>query len=128
MLKYQVNINQFVCKDIVCVPKKNIYFNYMLIKFEWFNKMLMLIVSANFGVHAGNFNMAPQNLNTIDQGVSFVCSACNKSYQHWRSRWRHQKFECGKTPNFECYICKLKFSRKDTMRKHIFLMHSVAWN
>ena len=57
----------------------------------------------------------------------FNCKICNKKYKSYQSYWNHNKINheelniniCEKERNFECTNCNKKFTRKDTMVKHI---------
>lgn len=58
-------------------------------------------------------------------GSRFTCpNSCGKSYKNKRSIWSHLKFECGREPQFECFICLKKFKYKSNMAQHLSLVHS----
>eukprot|EP00102_Acyrthosiphon_pisum_P025623 XP_016662833.1 PREDICTED: zinc finger protein 2-like isoform X2 [Acyrthosiphon pisum] len=55
---------------------------------------------------------------------SFVCpNHCGRSYKYKRSINRHLKFECGIQPKFKCLICNKKFTDKQSMKRHVILIH-----
>jgi len=54
----------------------------------------------------------------------FFCpNDCGRSYKHKCSIGRHLKFECGVQPQFVCYICRKKFTDKQSMKRHVYLVH-----
>lgn len=55
---------------------------------------------------------------------SFPCSTCGKMYRRSRSLWRHQKFECGKNPQFLCLSCPATFYQKSNLKLHVVTKHS----
>lgn len=63
----------------------------------------------------------PTEMNELTKQM-FHCN-CGRSYQHNRSLWRHQKFECGKDPQYTCSICGAKFKHKNHFKVHYFLKH-----
>lgn len=58
------------------------------------------------------------------QTDSFPCSTCGKMYRRSRSLWRHQKFECGKDPQFLCSSCPAKFYQKSNLKLHFVTKHT----
>ncbi|XP_014250606.1 zinc finger protein 333-like [Cimex lectularius] len=45
-------------------------------------------------------------------GAGHVCSKCGKSYRYHSGLWQHQKYECGKEPQFACTYCPYKSKLK----------------
>lgn len=55
--------------------------------------------------------------------VRHVCKNCGKTYKHRGTLTFHQKYECGKDPQFHCPHCGYKSKRKDQLKCHIFTKH-----
>ncbi|PSN32890.1 hypothetical protein C0J52_13313, partial [Blattella germanica] len=53
----------------------------------------------------------------------YVCLKCGKKYRQNSSLWRHNKFECGKDPQFQCPYCSDKLTQKSSLKKHIRSCH-----
>lgn len=58
---------------------------------------------------------------------SFVCGVCFRSYSFKSGLSQHQRFECGKDPQFACDYpdCTYKAKRKENLKQHKRLRHSV---
>lgn len=56
--------------------------------------------------------------------TKFSCpNDCGRSYKNKSSIGRHLKFECGVQPQFICYICHKRFTDKQSMKRHVYLVH-----
>lgn len=64
-------------------------------------------------------------MTTSDLLVRYSCLQCNKSYVHLRSLRKHEKFECGKVPQFQCTICLKCFHQKGNLKTHYGTKHCV---
>lgn len=53
----------------------------------------------------------------------FVCSVCGRTYKLKSSLRNHQKWECGKEPQFKCPFCSYKAKQKMHMARHMERMH-----
>lgn len=53
----------------------------------------------------------------------FVCSICGRTYKLKSSLRNHQKWECGKEPQFKCPFCIYKAKQKMHMARHMERMH-----
>ncbi|XP_033209671.1 GDNF-inducible zinc finger protein 1-like [Belonocnema kinseyi] len=51
------------------------------------------------------------------------CEKCALSYTMRSNLYRHQKFECGVTPQFSCKFCSKPFKRKYDLKTHVDRMH-----
>ena len=57
---------------------------------------------------------------------SYVCLNCNKSYVAKGSLIRHQRYECGKPPRFQCPYCKSNFPLQSNVWRHIKNSHPYS--
>ncbi|CAG9760676.1 unnamed protein product [Ceutorhynchus assimilis] len=53
----------------------------------------------------------------------FVCGDCGRTYKLKSSLRNHQKWECGKEPQFQCPYCIYKAKQKMHMARHMERMH-----
>ncbi|CAG9831552.1 unnamed protein product [Diabrotica balteata] len=53
----------------------------------------------------------------------FVCGDCGRTYKLKSSLRNHQKWECGKEPQFKCPFCVYKAKQKMHMARHMERMH-----
>ncbi|RZF39415.1 hypothetical protein LSTR_LSTR000936 [Laodelphax striatellus] len=53
----------------------------------------------------------------------FVCSQCSRSYKNKGTLVSHQRFECGKSPQFQCPYCDRALSQKSSLKTHIIARH-----
>ncbi|KAG8259316.1 hypothetical protein J6590_014785 [Homalodisca vitripennis] len=53
----------------------------------------------------------------------YAC-VCGKQYKRATHLYRHQRFECGKGPQFACPQCNKRYMRKDKMKAHLARKHS----
>lgn len=56
-------------------------------------------------------------------GVVYTCSVCGRIYKLKSSLRNHQKWECGKEPQFKCPYCVYKAKQKMHMARHMERMH-----
>ncbi|RZB39191.1 hypothetical protein BDFB_000084 [Asbolus verrucosus] len=63
-----------------------------------------------------------QNRTSLD-GTGFDCSVCGRIYKLKSSLRNHQKWECGKEPQFKCPYCVYKAKQKMHMARHMERMH-----
>lgn len=59
------------------------------------------------------------------QDKSFCCGECGRLYKHKKSLLLHQRYECGKEPQFACQFCPYKAKQRGDLRKHSKIRHSV---
>ncbi|CAG9864646.1 unnamed protein product [Phyllotreta striolata] len=60
---------------------------------------------------------------TPGAGGGFVCAVCGRTYKLKSSLRNHQKWECGKEPQFKCPYCVYKAKQKMHMARHMERMH-----
>lgn len=63
-----------------------------------------------------------RNRSSLD-GSGFDCSVCGRIYKLKSSLRNHQKWECGKEPQFKCPYCVYKAKQKMHMARHMERMH-----
>ncbi|XP_025834631.1 longitudinals lacking protein, isoforms A/B/D/L isoform X5 [Agrilus planipennis] len=61
--------------------------------------------------------------NENESAEGFCCKDCGRTYKLKSSLRNHQKWECGKEPQFECPHCSYKAKQKMHMNRHIERMH-----
>nr|CAI5817495.1 unnamed protein product [Callosobruchus analis] len=66
----------------------------------------------------GRTRSFPENL-----GGGFMCSDCGRNYKLKSSLRNHQKWECGKEPQFKCPYCSYRAKQKMHMSRHLERMH-----
>lgn len=54
---------------------------------------------------------------------TFECEACGKIYKYKTGLSRHQRFECGKEPQFKCPYCSKRSHQKGTLKSHVYSKH-----
>ena len=55
----------------------------------------------------------------------YACQKCGKTYK-WRGSLRnHIRLECGKEPQFHCYMCPHKTYQKGNLIRHFALFHKL---
>ncbi|XP_029161831.1 longitudinals lacking protein, isoforms A/B/D/L isoform X11 [Nylanderia fulva] len=52
-----------------------------------------------------------------------VCKNCGKIYKQRNALWRHFKYECGKSPRFQCPYCRYRTKQRSNMYSHIKHKH-----
>ncbi|XP_046663211.1 longitudinals lacking protein, isoforms A/B/D/L-like [Homalodisca vitripennis] len=54
----------------------------------------------------------------------FYCSSCGRGYKRKYHLTGHQRYECGKEPQFECPHCPYRCKQRGNLRRHLSLRHS----
>ncbi|CRK89090.1 CLUMA_CG002575, isoform A [Clunio marinus] len=74
------------------------------------------------GSASGNGNTTtPGNGSTMQEG--FTCPDCGRMYKLKSSLRNHQKWECGKEPQFQCPYCVYRAKQKMHIGRHMERMH-----
>nr|XP_024215963.1 zinc finger protein Xfin-like [Halyomorpha halys] len=60
-------------------------------------------------------------------GNGYCCDKCGKNYSYSGSLKRHQKYECGKEPQFQCPYCSHKAKHRSNLKSHMIYMHSLPY-
>lgn len=113
----------FMCGVWVCMCVHVIYmwwFSYHKIVIAWdktySNILLFKSISANSDL--------PDYSETLINGtIKFVCEPCGRKYTYKQGLRQHQRYECGKEPQFQCPHCPYKAKQKSTLTAHIALKH-----
>ncbi|KAH8284945.1 hypothetical protein KR054_003016 [Drosophila jambulina] len=72
------------------------------------------------GGGGGNNNSA---LGVADNGAGHPCPVCGRVYKLKSSLRNHQKWECGKEPQFQCPFCVYRAKQKMHIGRHMERMH-----
>lgn len=62
-----------------------------------------------------------------DPLLQFPCVQCGKVYKYKKGLWAHMKYECGKSPQFQCPICKKKCNQKSNLVTHLKKWHNLEY-
>ncbi|KAK0163071.1 hypothetical protein PV327_006782 [Microctonus hyperodae] len=57
----------------------------------------------------------------------FPCHTCGKSYTRKDTLRRHLRYECGKNPQYICYVCKKGFKQKSNFQRHNTNVHDCIY-
>lgn len=72
-----------------------------------------------------NINQKMDNSNKCQVPI-FACNICGNKYT-WISSLRRHQLQCGnKEAQNECEFCLKKFYRRDRLKEHLLVHHSVA--
>ncbi|KAH8390291.1 hypothetical protein KR200_011415 [Drosophila serrata] len=74
---------------------------------------------SNSGNGGGNNNA----LGVSDNGAGHPCPVCGRVYKLKSSLRNHQKWECGKEPQFQCPFCVYRAKQKMHIGRHMERMH-----
>jgi hypothetical protein len=66
------------------------------------------------------------NLN-VTSGGEFACPDCGRAYKLKSSLRNHQKWECGKDPQFQCPYCVYRAKQKMHIGRHMERMHKERY-
>lgn len=70
---------------------------------------------------SGNGNTP--NSSLAGNGDGFTCPDCGRTYKLKSSLRNHQKWECGKEPQFQCPYCVYRAKQKMHIGRHMERMH-----
>lgn len=59
----------------------------------------------------------------MDTQRRYVCDDCGRRYKQKGGLLQHQRYECGKEPQFSCPHCPYKAKRKTNLQSHILFKH-----
>lgn len=96
--------------------------------FVVFNESVSLFVSVYNSEGCNEFERRHQHSKLL---LCHFCSFCGRKYRQRKTMLRHQKFECGKEPQFLCPYCPKRMAHKGNLKVHIKNIHSQFikfWN
>ncbi|KAF6202958.1 hypothetical protein GE061_003366 [Apolygus lucorum] len=64
-----------------------------------------------------------QNIYKNSREKPWSCQKCGRSYRHQGTLSRHERYECGKKPMFQCSVCSYKSCRKFDIKRHVGSIH-----
>lgn len=97
---------------------------FMIITYSLF--MLICKYQLDFLIVSEN-NFIPSYTNWPTANVKmYQCNTCSRSYQYSHNLKRHQLFECGKAPSFQCPHCQYKAKQKASLKLHLKRMHNYV--
>lgn len=85
------------------------------------NSMLQSINTSSCSLDLSSIPKSRSRSST--EGGGFVCGDCGRTYKLKSSLRNHQKWECGKEPQFKCPYCSYKAKQKMHMARHLERMH-----
>lgn len=62
-----------------------------------------------------------------EEDKRFACENCDRKYKYAAGLWRHRKYECGKEPIYECYVCFRKFHHRPNLKTHVLTVHNQPY-
>lgn len=68
-------------------------------------------------------NMLCSSMDANGSGMGFACPDCGRVYKLKSSLRNHQKWECGKEPQFQCPYCVYRAKQKMHIGRHMERMH-----
>lgn len=54
----------------------------------------------------------------------FQCKMCDRLYKQKKTLQDHQRYECGKEPQYSCSFCPYKAKLKGNFRRHLLIRHA----
>lgn len=66
---------------------------------------------------------SPEKHSPLDNHPAYPCPDCGRSYKLKSSLRNHQKWECGKDPQFQCPFCVYRAKQKMHIGRHMERMH-----
>lgn len=79
--------------------------------------------SSTHGLGLGSGNATSLGINSMSSGGGHPCPDCGRLYKLKSSLRNHQKWECGKEPQFKCPFCVYRAKQKMHIGRHMERMH-----
>ncbi|KAK5641997.1 hypothetical protein RI129_008164 [Pyrocoelia pectoralis] len=89
---------------------------------ENMKKSILAMTNTSLDLSVASKSSKTQNPQPTDT-TGFACSVCGRVYKLKSSLRNHQKWECGKDPQFKCPYCSYKAKQKMHMARHMERMH-----
>lgn len=71
-----------------------------------------------------DFSKQQYVVQNIDGELRYSCIGCGRLYKLKRNLTQHQRYECGKEPQFACTLCPYRAKQKGNLKSHLLLKHS----
>ncbi|KAF2884449.1 hypothetical protein ILUMI_21715 [Ignelater luminosus] len=68
-----------------------------------------------------DFSFSGELYTITDKG--YQCDKCQRLYKRRQGLAQHQRYECGKEPQFACSQCDYKTKRKENLKQHVIKKH-----
>lgn len=81
------------------------------------------IQSGGGGSNQSSFSLSGGSPTSMDYPKGVECPDCGRHYKLKSSLRNHQKWECGKEPQFQCPYCNYRAKQKMHVARHIERMH-----
>lgn len=65
------------------------------------------------------------NVSNTSNENNFSCEQCQRSYKKKITLVRHQRYECGKEPQFPCFVCPYRAKHKGHLNSHLKFKHGI---
>ncbi|KAF2892503.1 hypothetical protein ILUMI_13667 [Ignelater luminosus] len=79
-----------------------------------------LLMDTSYRAYLCTFQMPTLDNLVFGSGQNlFYCSSCYVGYKYKHNLNRHRKYECGKTGQFQCTICKKKYKQQYYLKIHM---------
>lgn len=59
----------------------------------------------------------------MNDNEKFFCTTCGRGYKHKKNLRAHERYECGKEPQFCCPYCPYRAKIKCNLRAHVNVKH-----
>ncbi|KAK5641992.1 hypothetical protein RI129_008159 [Pyrocoelia pectoralis] len=94
----------------------------LLLMHENLKKSILSVTNSTLDL---SLNKSAKNPNpqSDTESSGFACNVCGRIYKLKSSLRNHQKWECGKDPQFKCPHCNYKAKQKMHLARHMERMH-----
>lgn len=82
-----------------------------------------LVLPRDLSVSPLDHSKSPLNSSNSSLSGGFSCPDCGRLYKLKSSLRNHQKWECGKEPQFQCPYCVYRAKQKMHIGRHMERMH-----
>lgn len=71
------------------------------------------------------FNDEINNYKSQSSSIQHTCGHCGKSYKQKASLYNHEKYGCGKDPQFKCKHCNFVSKWRHSYKLHLYSKHDI---
>lgn len=68
----------------------------------------------------GKYSLTKAQWDTV-----FECQACGRVYKSKTALKLHERVECGKEPQLQCYCCQKMFYHNGNLNRHLKFVHKI---